>query len=107
MQQVLNHHELTYHLTISEEDDFCEARKLTSKFILSLEEGSEDRRIATQYLEKFEDREAIWKAMEQAHLTGRLGRPEEVVWLVVFLASDEASFMNGSVVTVDGGYSCV
>ena len=38
--------------------------------------------------------------MEQAHLTGRLGRPEEVIWFVVFLASDEASFMNGSVVTV-------
>ena len=69
--------------------------------------GGIDTPMPHKYLEKFEDREAIWKAMEQAHLTGRLGRPEEVVWLVVFLASDEASFMNGSVVTVDGGYSCV
>ncbi len=45
--------------------------------------------------------------MEQAHLSGRLGRPEEVIHLVLFLASDEASFMNGAVVAVDGGYSAV
>ena len=69
--------------------------------------GGIDTPMPHKYLEKFEDREEIWKAMEQAHLTGRLGRPEEVVWLVVFLASDEASFMNGAVVCVDGGYSCV
>lgn len=69
--------------------------------------GGIDTPMPHKYLEKFEDREEIWKAMEQAHLTGRLGRPEEVVWLVVFLASEEASFMNGAVVCVDGGYSCV
>ncbi len=69
--------------------------------------GGIDTPMPHKYLEKFEDREEIWKAMEQAHLTGRLGRPEEVIWLVVFLASEEASFMNGAVVCVDGGYSCV
>ncbi len=69
--------------------------------------GAIDTPMPHKYLEKFEDREEIWEAMEKAHLTGRLGRPEEVVWLVIFLASDEASFMNGAVVAVDGGYSCV
>ena len=69
--------------------------------------GAIDTPMPHKYLEKFEDRDAIWKAMEKAHLTGRLGRPEEVIWLVIFLASDEASFMNGAVVAVDGGYSCV
>lgn len=69
--------------------------------------GAIDTPMPHKYLEKFEDREEIWKAMEKAHLTGRLGRPEEVVWLVIFLASDEASFMNGAVIAVDGGYSCV
>lgn len=69
--------------------------------------GAIDTPMPHKYLEKFDNAAEIWKAMEQAHLTGRLGRPEEVIWLVIFLASDEASFMNGAVVAVDGGYSAV
>jgi NAD(P)-dependent dehydrogenase (short-subunit alcohol dehydrogenase family) len=37
---------------------------------------------------------------------GRLGEPEEVASVVHFLASDAASLMTGSVVLVDGGYTC-
>lgn len=69
--------------------------------------GGIDTPMPRKYVEKFDNKDEIWAAMEQAHLTGRLGRPEEVIWLVLFLASDEASFMNGAVVTVDGGYSAV
>lgn len=36
---------------------------------------------------------------------GRLGRPEEVVGLVVFLASDEARYITGQVYAVDGGFT--
>ncbi len=36
----------------------------------------------------------------------RLGNPEEVASVVLFLASDAASLMTGSIVVADGGYSC-
>jgi NAD(P)-dependent dehydrogenase (short-subunit alcohol dehydrogenase family) len=37
---------------------------------------------------------------------GRLGEPEEVASVILFLASDMASLMTGSIVLADGGYSC-
>ena len=36
----------------------------------------------------------------------RLGRPEEVASLALFLASDASSLMTGSIVLADGGYTC-
>lgn len=47
------------------------------------------------------------KAREEAgklHALWRIGRPEEVARAAVFLASDDASFMTGSSVVVDGGF---
>jgi dihydroanticapsin dehydrogenase len=41
----------------------------------------------------------------EAHPIGRIGRPREAADAVVFLASDEASFVTGALLTVDGGYS--
>ncbi len=34
---------------------------------------------------------------------GRLGRPQDVAALVLWLAGDEASFVSGSLFTIDGG----
>lgn len=38
------------------------------------------------------------------HPLGRMGKPEEVANAILFLASDEASFITGAVLPVDGGY---
>ena len=43
--------------------------------------------------------------LAKLHPIGRLGKPEEVANVVMFLASDEASFINGTSVLVDGGYT--
>jgi NAD(P)-dependent dehydrogenase (short-subunit alcohol dehydrogenase family) len=45
--------------------------------------------------------------MGPKHLVGRLGRPDEIAGAAVFLASDAASFVTGSDLLVDGGYTAV
>lgn len=45
--------------------------------------------------------------LEAKHPLGRLGQPEEVANVTTFLLSDKASFMTGSYVLVDGGYTTV
>ncbi|NIV76149.1 MAG: glucose 1-dehydrogenase [Gammaproteobacteria bacterium] len=51
-----------------------------------------------------QQKEEIRKAGEAAHPLGRFGKPEEVANAVLFLASDESSFVTGSPLHVDGGY---
>ncbi len=47
-----------------------------------------------------------WRKCSQCALPAcRMGRPEEVASCVAFLASSDASFMTGSAMTCDGGYS--
>ena len=49
------------------------------------------------------DLDAGLKWMASRYPLGRIGRPEEIAAAALFLASDEASFMTGAVVAVDGG----
>ncbi len=45
----------------------------------------------------------VLDACDRLHVRGKMGRPEEVARVIVFLASDLASFVTGSAVMVDGG----
>lgn len=59
--------------------------------------------IATPLL-KMLDEERL-RALAELHPQGRLGEAEEVAKAVLFLASDDASFINGTSLLVDGGYT--
>ena len=48
---------------------------------------------------------AFRQAYERAIPMGRYGEPHEVAGAVLFLASDEATYVTGSTITVDGGFS--
>jgi len=66
--------------------------------------------IDTPILDRYRDRfgnELMQQKLGRQVPIGRLGRPEEVGWALVFLASDESSFMTGSEVVIDGGISAM
>lgn len=53
------------------------------------------------------DRQKADRVAAPFHILGRLGNPEEVAEVVLFLCSDQASFVTGADYAVDGGYSAL
>ena len=59
------------------------------------------------YLEKYHrhEKETVRAALNQRQPIGRMGRPDEIAYMALYLASSEAEFVNGSVLTIDGGWT--
>jgi len=67
--------------------------------------GYIETQIAIDYWNTFPDPAAERKRAYDLHPTKRVGRPEEVAMTAVFLASDEAPFINAACIVIDGGRS--
>jgi 2-keto-3-deoxy-L-fuconate dehydrogenase len=65
--------------------------------------GIIDTPMPRRYVEKLKNKEHVWNSLPEVNLLKRLGKPEEIVWFAIYLASDESSFMTGSVIPIDGG----
>lgn len=62
--------------------------------------------MVTRFVDAAPDPELLRKAVINTHLVPRIGKPEDVANLVCFLASREASFVNGVTWLIDGGSLC-
>lgn len=69
--------------------------------------GVVDTDMPRRYLKDVVDKEGAFKQMAAMHLMNRLAEPIEIVNVALFLASDEASYMTGGVIPVDGGLTAI
>lgn len=69
--------------------------------------GTVDTPFVEGYLEKYHrhEKEKVRLELNERQPLGRLGRPQEIANLALYICSEAADFMNGSVVTIDGGWT--
>ncbi|HYZ84909.1 MAG TPA: SDR family oxidoreductase [Bryobacteraceae bacterium] len=69
--------------------------------------GTVDTPFVEGYLEKYHkhEKEEMRKQLNARQPIGRLGRPEEVAYMALYLASEQSQFVNGAVLTIDGGWT--
>jgi len=69
--------------------------------------GTVDSPFVEAYLEKYHknEKDKVRVELNQRQPVGRLGRPEEIANLALYISSSSADFMSGSIVTIDGGWT--
>ena len=69
--------------------------------------GTVDTPFVEGYIEKYHshEKEKVRAELNQRQPIGRLGKPEEIANMAVYLCSEEAGFVNGSVIAIDGGWT--
>lgn len=69
--------------------------------------GTVDTPFVEGYLEKYHrnEKDKVRAELNQRQPVGRLGRPEEIAQLALYICSPAADFMNGAVVPIDGGWT--
>lgn len=71
----------------------------------TIKSPSLDDRIATQAKAQNKSIDEIRQAFVDRQPMARLGEPEEIAWLAVYLASDESSYTTGQIYLADGGFA--
>jgi 2-keto-3-deoxy-L-fuconate dehydrogenase len=71
----------------------------------TIESPSLDQRIADQAKATGQSLETVRQAFVDRQPMGRLGTPQEIAWLAVYLASDESSYTTGQIHLADGGFA--
>lgn len=71
----------------------------------TVESPSLRERIRAQAMAAGQDEREVLAAFQKRQPMGRLGTPEEIAMLAVYLASDESSFTTGAVYVIDGGWT--
>ena len=67
--------------------------------------GRVETPFVTARLKEYPDPEAAYRDMSTTQAVGRMGTPQEIAAAVLYLASDETSFITGSALMIDGGWS--
>ena len=67
--------------------------------------GTTETTLVKEALSKASDPEKARRELEMVRPANRLGRPEEIAYGILYMASDESPYATGTILSIDGGYT--
>jgi len=67
--------------------------------------GVVDTEMYRGFIKTSKNPDAMNKQLVQLHPIGRIGKPDDIAYGALFLASDEASWITGAIIPIDGGFT--